>query len=182
MKKVYILLILSLVASIIFYACDGVSCKLTNDDKEYLYENGTEIKFLENGTDTVTITAKTSFNIYDQSSATGLPDLATKELGSSILYFSNDYEFGIHKIACTKTVRFSMYQINKESNKVPFWETVHVDSIFAEPIAILEKEYNNYLIITESDSSRMFKSFYYAKEIGLLKIDFFDGYTLELIP
>jgi hypothetical protein len=182
MKKVYMLLILSLVASIIFYACDGVSCKLTNDDKEYLYENGTEIKFLENGTDTVIITAETSFNIRDESSAMGLPDLEKEETGSSILYFNNNYRFGIHRIACADNVRFSLYQINENNNILHLSERVQIDSVLAIPITILGGEYNNYYLIEKNDSANVIQTLYYAKEIGVLKIEFFNGYTLELIP
>lgn len=172
---------LPIICAFSLLACNNVSCELTDDEKGYLYENDKEISFLENGIDTILLKAETTYTIFDETSAIGIPDLNKEEMGTSSLSFNN-YRVSIQKKACDDFIRFTLYHIEENHNKLCFSEDFPLDSIKKEPIVIAGQKYSEYSMLTESSLTKDIKSFYYAKEIGVLKIELLNGYTLELIP
>lgn len=173
--------ILPIICSASLLACNNASCELTGDEKDYFYENDKEITFLENGIDTITLKAETSYTIFDETSAIGIPDLKNEEMGTSSLLFNN-YRVSIQKKACEDFVRFTLFHIEEDHNKLCFSEDFPLDSIKKEPIMIAGHKYSEYSMLTESSLTKDIKSFYYAKKIGVLRIELLNGYTLELIP
>ncbi len=167
--------------TLIMLECNNTPCKLTNEDKSYLYEDGREIMFLENGIDTILLKAETTYTIFDETSAVGIPDLSKEEMGTTSLLFNN-YRVSIQKKACEEFIRFTLYRIEDNHNNLCFSEDFSLDSIKNEPIMIAGHKYYEYAMLTESSLSKDIKNFYYAKGFGVLKIEMLNGYALELIP
>jgi hypothetical protein len=179
-RLTYIIL-LTITCAFSLLACNKANCKFTDDEKNYLYENEKEISFLENGIDTILLKAETTYTIFDETSAIGVPDLYKEEMGTTSLLFNN-YRVSIQKRACEEFIRFTLYRIEDNHNNLCFSEDFPLDSIKNEPIMIAGHKYSEYAMLTESSLSKDIKNFYYAKGFGVLKIEMLNGYVLELIP
>jgi hypothetical protein len=143
-------------------------CKLTAEDKRYLYNEGDTITFLESGKDTIDIIARTTYGVFDESSK-GIPDFNKQEIGgSTIIILNNKFEIGIGKRACSDYIRLSLYCAECKNYQFSFSEHIRVDSVYHEPIKILGQTYIDYFMVSESSSLRTLKNYTVNKTLVCL--------------
>lgn len=182
---------------------DEETIQFTSDDLSYLYYDSDTlvfdgnliqyldtVRFLYNGSDTIKIPVKTKIlPNYDLS-----PDgIAPGIQGESGLIFNNVKGFRYLSVYIIRTsnninsINYSSYRkfyidVNEFdiiSKRIFMGDSIHMDTA-----SVLGVHYNDVLNLTPDSSTQSgFKSIYFAKKYGYIKIETSDGKRLErLLP
>ncbi len=169
--KIFITALLMLIT----YGCTDM-CRLTRDDKDWLLEEYKSLNYLENETKTIKVKINTHFDAwYDNENY-----LTPKgyEWGESTFYIRDSlYWISINSAACDHNGGIYIFK-KYHSNYVKAF-LFDKDSLTNNTVTILDKEYKNCFVFRDST---YIKNLTFVKNYGIVKIEFRDGYKLELIP
>ncbi len=165
---------------LITYGCTDL-CRLTRDDKDWLLEEYKSLNYMENDTKTIKVKIDTHFDASYDSKGWFSPSEGW-EWGKSTFYIRDSlYWIFINSTACENSGVVSVY-----TRKSLNYSLEHVrgflyykDSITNNTVNILGKEYKNCFVYRDST---YIKNLTFVKNYGIVKIEFRDGYKLELIP
>ncbi len=161
---------------IMTYSCTDM-CKLTHDDKEWLLVDYKSLNYLENNNKTIKVNVDNHFDA-SYGSEGWFPSGEGWEWGQSTFYIRDSlYMVHINSTACQNTGNISfIHKIFSKQDKGFFY---YKDSITNNTVTVLGKEYQNCFVYQDST---YFKNLTFVKKYGIVKIEFRDGYKLELIP
>ncbi len=199
-----IFLFISMISCLEIGTTDEETIQFTSDDLSFLYYDSDTlvfdgnpiqyidtVSFLYNGSDTIKIPVKTEIDpFYDLFSADGT---APGIQGESDLRFNNVKGFRylsvyiIRRSNNIKGINYSSYRefyigVNEfdiYSKRIFMSDSIHMDTA-----SVLGVHYNDVLKLTPDASTKaVFKSLYFAKKFGYIKIETLDGNRLErLLP
>lgn len=153
-------------------------CKLSSNDKRFILEEFDSLEYLENDTNEIFVTIETTFsNSYNKDGGMFYTGDGGYESGASILHLPDSlYWLRIGSSGCNNEGSIILYKKNK-SNPISIF-IYRKDSINNVSKTILDMKYNNCFIY--SDTSDV-KELIYVKDYGIVKLEFFNGYILELL-
>jgi len=164
---------------LITYSCVDW-CRLTRDDKDWLLEEYKSLNYLENETKTIEVKIDTHFDANYDNEHFFYPK--GKEWGKSTFYIRDSlYWILINSSACQNKggiLVFTNTKFNHYDHPVAVF-SYYKDSVTNNPSTILGKEYQNCFVYQDST---YIKNLTFVKNYGIVKIEFRDGYKLELIP
>ena len=165
---------------IMTFGCTDM-CKLTRDDKDWLLDEYKSLNYLENDNKTIKVNIDNHFDAsYGKEG--WFPTGEGWEWGKSTFYIRDSlYWIFINSTACENSGTVSVY-----TRKNLKYSLQHVrgfryykDSITNNTVNVLGKEYKNCFVFKDST---YIKNLTFVKSYGIVKIEFRDGYKLELIP
>jgi hypothetical protein len=169
-------LIITALFIIMTYGCTDL-CRLTRDDKDWLLVDCKSLNYLEN--DNKTIKVDISNKVSNAWGSEGWwPTGEGYEVGESIIYLRDSlYMISIVSSACKNNGSIFLFhkKYSEQVLRLPYYK----DFILNNTVTILGKEYKNCFVYKDST---YFKNLTYVKSYGIVKIEFRDGYKLELIP
>ncbi len=161
---------------LITYSCTDW-CRLTSYDRDWLLEEYKSLNYLENDTKTIKVKIDTYFGAYYDNK--NYLTTIGYEWGKSAFYMRDSlYMVQIYSTACEK--RESISLIHKIFSKQNKSFSYYKDSLTNNTVTILGKEYQNCFVF--KDSTYNIQNVTFVKKYGIVKIEFCDGYKLELIP
>ncbi len=169
-------IIITALLMLITYSCVDW-CRLTRDDKDWILEEYKSLNYLENDTKTIKVKIDTHFDANYDNEHFFYPK--GTEWGESTFYIRDSlYNISITSAACqNKNGVFLTHKIFSKLNKGFFY---YKDSLTNNTVTVLGKEYQNCFVF--KDSIRNIQNLTFVKNYGIVKIEFYDGYKLELIP
>ena len=160
---------------LITYSCTDW-CRLTRDDKDWLLEEYKALNYLENDTKTIKVKIDTHFDASFDKEKYFTPK--GYEWGESTLYVRDSvYWISISSGACDNIGGIYIFKKNHSDYVKVFY--YYKDSLTNNSVTVLDKEYKNCFVYQDSI---YIKNLTLVKNYGVVKIEFRDGYKLELIP
>ena len=170
---------LFIIMSLIVITCGCIDvCHLTRDDKDWILEEYKSLNYMENDTKTIKVDIDNHFDTsYGKEG--WWPTGEGLEWGKSTIYIHDSlYMIQIFSTACqNKNGVFLDHKIFSKLNKGFFY---YKDSLTNNTVTVLGKEYKNCFVF--KDSIYNIQNLTFVKNYGIVKIEFNDGYKLELIP
>ncbi len=161
---------------IMIYSCTDM-CKLTRDDKDWLLEEYKSLNYLENDNKTIKVDINNEVS-RSWGSEGWWPTGEGNEWGRSTIYVHDSlYMVQIYSYACENRGDISLTRTNFSNHVKGFF--YFKDSLTNNTETVLGKEYKNCFVYKDST---YFKNLTFVKNYGIVKIEFRDGYKLELIP
>lgn len=165
---------------IMTYGCTHL-CKLTEDDKDWLLEEYKSLNYLENDNKTIKVDINNTIT-RSWGSEGWFPTGEGWESGRSTFYLRDSlYWILINSYACEKSggiLVFTKAKFNHYEHPVAGFR-YYKDSLTNNTVTVLDKEYKNCFVYKDST---YIKNLTFVKSYGIVKIEFRDGYRLELIP
>jgi len=173
-------LFISMSLIIMTYGCTDM-CRLTRDDKDWLLEEYKSLNYLENDNKTIKVDIDNHFDT-SYGSEGWFPTGEGWEWGKSTFYLRDSlYWILINSTACENRggiLVFTKTAFNHYDRPVAGF-SYYKDSITNNTTTVLDKEYKNCFVYQDST---YIKNLTFVKSYGIVKIEFRDGYKLELIP
>lgn len=174
-------LFISMSLIIMTYGCTDM-CRLTRDDKDWLLEEYKSLNYLENENKTIKVDIGNHFSTTWSKDGGWFPTGEGYESASSTLYLRDSlYWILINSYACENrggVLVFTDTKFNYYQHPVAGFQ-YYKDSLTNNTVTVLGKEYKNCFVYQDST---YIKDLTFVKNYGIVKIEFRDGYKLELIP
>ena len=169
--------ITALLIIIMNYGCTHL-CRLTDDDKDWILDEYKSLNYLENDTKTIKVDI-TNEVVRSWNHDGWWPTGEGYEGGASIIYLQDSlYQVCITSPACMNKGGIDIYKRISSDYPIAMF-TYYKDSLTNNKVTVLNKEYDNCFVYQDST---YFKNLTFVKSYGIVKIEFRDGYKLELIP